>query len=97
MCNTCIKGYCVKAYVSLSCSLLRRTDINMKIILVLTLLLIGIFMVESRASVRCTTEFYPVCGTNGKSYSNRCLLSAAGVKMAHAGECKQLRILDSLM
>ncbi len=38
---------------------------------------------------RCTTEYDPVCGVDGKTYGNMCEAQKLCVKIDRAGECKQ--------
>ncbi|VVC86404.1 unnamed protein product [Leptidea sinapis] len=36
----------------------------------------------------CEHNYAPVCGTNGQTYTNRCLLDCRGATFAHKGVCE---------
>ena len=49
------------------------------------------FVIEPRIveakPVACTLEWAPMCGVDGVTYGNSCMLNAADVKLSHKGEC----------
>lgn len=41
-----------------------------------------------QGEVACILIYDPVCGTDGRTYSNDCFASAAGAEIEHQGECE---------
>lgn len=58
----------------------------------LVLAIIGMIVVSDdfqnmNKQTMCTMEYNPVCGVNGLTYSNKCLIGIARVQIAHEGVC----------
>ena len=47
----------------------------------------GIGVCVENADIMCTTEWEPICGCDGKTYSNACSATSAGMNIAYSGEC----------
>lgn len=44
-----------------------------------------------RQNCICPAIFQPVCGVNGRTYSNACQAKCARVRIRHRGPCKRRR------
>jgi len=61
------------------------------------------FIIEPRIveekPVACTLEWAPICGVDGVTYGNSCMLNAADVKLDYSGECmvKEISVHSTIM
>ena len=43
---------------------------------------------DDSETVFCTMEYAPVCGINGRTFSNRCMAQISGIRVVYEGECR---------
>jgi hypothetical protein len=48
----------------------------------------SVFGTPTEKPVECTLDYVPVCGIDGITYGNKCMLDAAAIPLDYQGECK---------
>ena len=51
-------------------------------------------VVDLETPVACTMQWEPMCGVDGETYGNSCMLDAANVKLDYSGECVVVELID---
>jgi len=51
-------------------------------------------VVDLETPVACTMQWEPMCGVDGETYGNSCMLDAANVKLDYSGECLVVEPID---
>ena len=75
---------------SLKSELEEKPEIQKRIIQSRDKILEGVKQKEGEATQFCITLWDPVCGQDGKTYSNQCFAQLAGVEIAYKGECQKV-------
>lgn len=52
-------------------------------------------LIDQGEGLFCIEEYDPVCGVDGRTYSNSCFASIEGVWIAYRGECAPGKVLTS--
>ncbi len=58
------------------------------------ILLITLLTIQTSFACLCTEQYQPVCGKDGKTYSNACFAQCQDKEIAHEGECKKEKTFE---